>query len=200
LVVRAEESPSLARWIYRDSADTDDFELPEENPSLSSRFSDLEQKLIGVNHRSRNRNLDQVRLDVLSLGHEAIDLLWSSRTENYSALLLGEQVDFSLISALAKTMGFEFSGLIGDLDLKSVCETNSGSLRERCIALLLGFRSDISSTLHRLSGLCPVLFGLLEIAEDNEPSRESDECLVRAVGALVEVAQFLADENLEGRE
>ena len=200
LVVRAEEVPSLARWIYRDSAETDEFELLEGNPSLSSRFFDLERKLIGADHGSRNRDLDQVRLDVLSLGHEAIDLIWSCRTENYSALLFGEQVDFSLISALAKTMGFEFSGLIGLIDLKSVCETNSGSLRERCIALLLGFRCDISSTMHRLSGVCPDLFELLEIVDDNRLSRESDECLVRAVGALVEVAQFLADENLEGRE
>ena len=199
VTARAEEIPSLARWIYRDSAETDDFELLEENPSLSSRILDLERKLTGADHGSRNRNLDQVRLDILSLGHEAIDLLWSDRTENFSLLLLGEQVDFSLISALAKTMGFEFSGLIGVIDLKSVCETNSGSLRERCVALLFGFRSDISSTIHRLSGICPDLFGLLEKAEDSELSRESDDCLIRAVSSLVKAAQFLTDENFERR-
>lgn len=197
LVVRANEDPNLSRWIYRDSLETDDFQFSEESQSLSSKFLDLERRLIGTEHGSRNRNLDQVRMDVISLGHEAIDLIWSERTENHSALLLAEQVDFSLISALARTMGFKFSDLSGVIDLKNVCETNSGSLYERCIALLFGFRSDISSTMHSLSEMCPDLFGLLEKAEEGELSRDSDNCLIRAVGALVKAAQFRTDENVE---
>lgn len=199
LVVRAENDTNLARWIYRDSAEIIDSQLFEENPSLSSKFFELERKLNGSDLESKNRNLEQIRLDVLSLGHEAIDLLWSDRTEDYSSLLLGELLDFSLISAFAKTMGFESSGLTGVMDLNRVCETNSGSLRERCISLLFGFRCDISSTMHKLSGICPDLFGLLEKAEDSELSRESDDCLIRAVGALVKVAQIQTDERFERR-
>ena len=196
LTLIANEQPGLGRWLYyKDDRNSDDSELSDEM-IIDSELGHLEERLIGGKGRQRLGDKSQSRLDVKALGHRAVDRIWATRTENYLPLLLDAQSDFVLLCKLATAMGFDSLGLTGATDFKEICESNSGTLRDRCSSLLLAFRPDAPGPLQHLVARCPNIFTLLESAESANPTRESDVGLIKAVWALLNTAEMLAEEIL----
>ena len=194
LTLIANEQPGLGRWLYqKDERNSIDSELRDEM-IIDSELGHLEERLISNKGGQRVGDKSQSRLDIKALGHRSVDQIWAMRTENYLPLLLDAQSDFVLLCKLARTLGFETSGLTGASDLREICESNSGTLRDRCSSLLLAFRPDAPSPLQYLVARCPNIFALLERAESTDPTRESDVGLVDAVKALVGTAEMLVEE------
>ena len=196
LTLIANEQPGLGRWLYyKDDRNSDDSELSDEM-IIDSELGHLGERLIGSKGRQRVGDKSQSRLDIEALGHRSVDQIWATRTENYLPLLLDAQSDYVLLCKLARSIGFDTLGLAGASDLKEICESNSGTLRDRCSSLLLAFRPDAPSPLQHLVARCPNIFALLEKGESANPTRESDISLVDAVKALVETAEMLVEEIL----
>lgn len=189
----AEEQPSLGWWLYGKSEISEAEPKPVDVVEVDSELNQLKERLNRAPREYRAGDKTQVRLDLKALGHQAIDLIWKNRTQDYSVLLLDAQIDFDLICALAIAIGFEVKGLSSTSNLKAVCESNSGTLRERCTALLLAYRSDLPSVMHHLAEQCPNIFFLLEDAESGYDKKACDLGLVSAVEALVNASKFVAE-------
>ena len=189
----AEEQPGLGWWLYGKTDDEETDSKFGDDLKNDFAFTHLRARLIEGNSEYRGGDKTQVRLDLIAMGHESIDRIWENRTQDHLPLLLDSQNDFDLTCSLAIAIGFETKGLNGASDLSEICASNSGSLSERCSALLLGFRSDLPNVMHQLAEQCPNIFFLLEDAESGHDTTASDLGLVNAVEALVNASKFAAE-------
>lgn len=196
----AEEQPGLGWWLYGKTEDGETDSKLGDDSKNDSAFTHLRARLIEGNSEYQGGDKTQVRLDLIAMGHESVDRIWENRTQDHSSLLLDSQNDFDLICSLAIATGFETKGLNGASDLSVLVDTNSGSLSERCSALLLGYRSDLPNIMHQLAARCPTIFALLEAAESGYGTRDCDVGLVTAVGALVETVEFFSEVILQKGE
>lgn len=196
----AKEQPGLGWWLYGKTEDGETNPKLEDDSKNDCAFTNLRARLIEGNSEYRGGDKTQVRLDLIAIGHESIGQIWENRTQDYLPLMLDPQNDFDLICSLAIATGFETKGLSGASDLSVIGDSNSGSLSERCSALLLGYRSDVPNIMHQLAARCPNIFALLEAAESGYGTRDCDVGLLTAVGALVETVEFFSEVILQKGE
>lgn len=188
LVERSRVGQPLAAWLYGKDAegrpDESEASQLDADQNLRRRIDALSDRAETANHRE----WAQLRLDLESAGHEAVDLLWSYGTENVDSVLLDAETDCALVESSCLAFGFDSNGLPVVRDLAAVSAGASGVLRERCAALLLRHRPDVHGPIHRLAARCPDLFTLLHSAAGEGWSADAGKRLTTAVIALGESA------------
>jgi hypothetical protein len=125
-----------------------------------------------------------------------VDALWARGDVPLETLLLDPQTNLELIRQACTMAGFDPTDLPGAVDVTSALG-GSGPLEQRCAALLLRFRSDVTSPLHHLSARCPDLFTLLRYRAFGS-AEESATDMATAVIALGECAAETHVESVNG--
>lgn len=191
LVERSRAGQPLGRWLYGSQPD-DKATSMEVGDGLPDRIGVLVEHV----ENARQGDWGQLRLDIEHVGHEAVDTLWAGGTEDLQITLLDPQSDHELLTRLCASVGFDPAGPLVVPDLPNMDGGASGTLIERCAGLLLRYRVDRASPLHRLAARCPDLFLLLSSAA----GAGGAEALKRMMTAVVALGESAADLDMTASE
>lgn len=198
LAGHAEEYSVLRSWLFAppendeavrtDQSDAD--HLAGFPPDFGNKAQQLRAILDAID-TGRGWN-EQALLELESVGHQALDLLWPIGTQPPQELISSPTLNQTLLGKIALTVGFDTADMPLVDDLGSLVAGERGSLRDRCAALLLLFPADQRGPLHRLAESVPALFS--NLVSNGHSNALLVDGLREVVQALVSVAAWASDD------
>jgi hypothetical protein len=180
LMDEARNQAALTGWLFSAGAKSPETTRTAGGGELGprERLRHLEENWDRALKRRNHRRATRIELE--AIGIAALLMLARRSTRAPTESDDPESLD-RLLTKIAWTVGFQ--GRLGGFGPEPHAE--QGTLRQRCVALLLRFPPDQHGPLHRLADRCPDLFGLLE--------RSADERGMGPLDALREVVAALCD-------
>lgn len=186
ILAQSDNGQPLARWLYDDGAPNLD-PAADEHSTLAQRMDLLATRVA----ESKGNDWRQLRIDLVVLGHEAVDALWATGTEDVRMLRLDPPSDQELVRRACAAVGFQTDQVPQIRDLGDAANGDTSDLAARCAAMCLRFPTDVRGPLHRVAERWPDLFSLLHGAQPDRWSRKAAEGLVGALAALAEAVSEL---------